>query len=77
MQYAGVQGGAVPSDLSRDELIAMLPREVLADILGPARMKLYDNGVSIDRMIYIEQTQEYGQLIRITPLSALREQGVS
>jgi len=55
----------------------MLPREVLADILGPARMKLYDNGVSIDRMIYIEQTEEYGQLIRITPLSTLREQGVS
>ena len=77
MQYAGVQGGAVPSDLSRDELIAMLPREVLADILGPARMKLYDDGVPIDRMIYIEQTEEYGQLIRITPLSSLREQGVS
>lgn len=77
MQYAGVQGGAVPSDLSKDDLIAMLPREVLADILGPARMKLFDNGVPIDSMIYIEQTEEYGQLIRITPLSALREQGVS
>lgn len=77
MDYAGVRGGAVPTDISRDELIGMLPREVLADILGPARLALYDSGVSIDRMIYIEQTEEYGQLIRITPLSTLREQGVS
>lgn len=76
MDYAGVRGGAVPTDISRDELIAMLPREVLADILGPARLALYDSGVSVDRMIYIEQTEEYGQLIRITPLSILREQGL-
>ena len=76
MDYAGVRGGAVPTDISRDELIAMLPREVLADILGPARLALYDSGISVDRMIYIEQTEEYGQLIRITPLSVLREQGL-
>ncbi len=77
VEYSGVQGGAVPNDLTRDQLLSIIPRSILEDILGPGRMALYDSGVSLDRMIYIEQTDEYGLLIRITPLSALREHGIS
>jgi hypothetical protein len=75
MEYASVRGGAVPDYMSRDELIGMMPDAVLRDILGPGRYALYEGGLPLERMIYIERTQEYGPLIRITPLSVLREQG--
>jgi hypothetical protein len=75
MEYASVQGGAVPDYMSRDEIIGMLPDIVLRDILGPGRYAMYEAGLPLERMIYIERTQEYGPLIRITPLSVLREQG--
>jgi hypothetical protein len=75
MEYASVQGGAMPDYMSRDEIIGMLPDIVLRDILGPGRYAMYEAGLPLERMIYIERTQEYGPLIRITPLSVLREQG--
>ena len=75
MEYASVRGGAVPDYMSRDELIGMMPDVVLRDILGPGRYAMYEGGLPLERMIYIERTQEYGPLIRITPLSVLREQG--
>jgi hypothetical protein len=76
MEYASVRGGAVPDYMSRDELIGMMPDAVLRDILGPGRYAMYEAGLPLERMIYIEQTAEYGHLIRITPLSVLREQGI-
>ena len=76
MEYASVQGGAVPNYMSLDQILGMMPRAILADILGPGRLALYDAGLPLERMIYIEQTAEYGHLIRITPLSVLREQGI-
>ena len=76
MEYASVRGGAVPDYMSRDELIGMMPNAVLRDILGPGRYAMYEAGLPLERMIYIEQTAEYGHLIRITPLSVLREQGI-
>jgi hypothetical protein len=75
MEYASVQGGAMPDYMSRDALIGIMPDAVLRDILGPGRYAMYEAGLPLERMIYIERTQEYGPLIRITPLSVLREQG--
>lgn len=75
MEYASIQGGAMPDYMSRDEIIGMLPDAILRDILGPGRYAMHEAGLPLERMIYIERTEEYGPLIRITPLSVLREQG--